>query len=57
MTLLAFSAERRAAAQLLVGARRLLLPIDISLSRGAQQQTSRTPRLTVERWNCSIAGS
>jgi len=48
MTLLAFAAERRAAAQLLVGARRLPLPIDISLSRGAQQQTSSTPRLTVE---------
>ena len=44
MTLLAFAAERRAAAQLLVDAPRLLLPTDISLSRGAQQQTKPTAR-------------
>jgi len=54
VTLLAFAAERRAAARaavpLLLGARRLPRPapplsIDISRRHGAQQQTRRTPRL------------
>jgi len=40
MTLLAFAAERRAAAPLLLGAG----AIDVSCSRGAQQQTRRTPQ-------------
>jgi len=54
VTLLAFAAERRAAARaaasLLLGARLLLrsappLSINISRSHGAQQQTRRTPPL------------
>jgi len=44
MTLPAFAAERRAAAPLLLGARRPPLSIDISCSY-SQQQTSRTPLL------------
>jgi len=45
MALPAFAAERRAAAQLLLGARRPPLAIDISCSHDAQQQTRRTPLL------------
>jgi len=45
MTLPAFAAKRRAAAPLLLGARRPPLSIDISCPHGAQQQTRRTPRL------------
>jgi len=45
MTLPAFAAERRAAAQLLLGARRPQLSIDISCSHDAQQQTRRIPLL------------
>jgi len=45
VTLPAFAAERRAAAPLLLGARRPPLLIDISCLHGAQQQTRRTPRL------------
>jgi len=50
VTLLAFAAERRAAAPLLVGVRRLPRPapplsIDISGLHDAQQQSHRTPRL------------
>ena len=44
---LAFAAERRAVAPLLVGTQRLPLSIDISRPYGAQQQTHRMPRL---RW-------
>jgi len=43
MSLPAFSAERRAAAQLLLSARQPPLSIDISCALGAQQQTRRTP--------------
>jgi len=39
VTLLAFAAEHRAAALLLLGARRSPLSIDISCPHGAQQQT------------------
>jgi len=42
-SLLAFVAERRAAALLLLGVRQLPLSIDIPCSHGAQQQTRRTP--------------
>jgi len=42
---LAFAAERRAAAPLLLGARRPPLSIDIPYPHGAQQQTRRTPLL------------
>jgi len=45
VTLLAFAAERRAAAPLLLGARRLPLSIDVSRPHGVQQQTRCTPRL------------
>ena len=47
VTLVAFAAERRAAAQLLLllDARRPPLSIDISCQHGAQQQTRRTSRL------------
>jgi len=45
MTLPAFAAKRRAAAPLLLGARRPPLSIDISCPHGAQQQTRRTPML------------
>jgi len=45
MTLPALAAEHRAAAPLLLGARHPPLSVDISCSRGAQQQTRRTPRL------------
>jgi len=45
VALLAFAAECRAAAPLLLGARRLPLSIDISRLHGAQQQTRCTPRL------------
>jgi len=45
VALLAFAAERRAAAPLLLGARSLPLSIDISRPHGAQQQTRRTPQL------------
>jgi len=48
VTLLAFAAESRAAAPLLVRARRLPPSIDLSCLHGAQQQTRRTPRLW---WN------
>jgi len=41
MALLAFAAERRAAAPLLLGARYLPLSIDISCPHGAQQLTRR----------------
>jgi len=41
----AFAAERRAAAPLLLGTRRLPLSINISRPHGAQQQTRRTLRL------------
>ena len=44
VALLAFAAERRAAAPLLLGARSLPLSIDISRPHGAQQQTRRTPQ-------------
>ena len=44
-TLPAFAAERRAAAPLLLGTRRLPLSINISRPRGARQQTRRTPRM------------
>jgi len=42
VTLLAFAAERRAAAPLLPGAWRPLLSIDVSSRHGVQQQTRRT---------------
>ena len=46
VTLLAFAAVRRAAAPLLLVARRPPLSVDISCAHGAQQQTRRhTPRL------------
>jgi len=45
MALPAFAAERRAAAPLLLGARRLPLSIDISFPHDAQQQTRCTPLL------------
>ena len=45
MTLLAFAAEHCAVVPLLVGARHLLLTIDVSCLRGAQQRTRRTPLL------------
>jgi len=45
MTLPAFAGKRRAAAPLLLGARRPPLSIDISCQHGAQQQTRRTPML------------
>jgi len=45
MTLPAFAGKRRAAAPLLLGARRPPLSIDISCPHGAQQQTRRTPML------------
>jgi len=45
MALSAFAAERRAAASLLLGARRAPLSIDISNPNGTQQQTRRTPLL------------
>jgi len=45
VTLLAFAAERRAAASLLLDARRPPLSIDISRLHGVQQQTRRTPQL------------
>jgi len=45
VTLLAFTAERRAATTLLLGARPPPLSVDISCPHGAQQQTCRTPRL------------
>jgi len=45
VTLLTFAAERRAAAPLLLGARRPPLSIDIFCQHGAQQQTGRTLRL------------
>jgi len=44
VTLPAFAAERRAAAPLLLSTWRPPLSIDISCSRGAQQQTRRTSR-------------
>jgi len=44
VTLLAFAAERRAAAPLLLGTRRPPLSINISRPHGAQQQTRRTPQ-------------
>ena len=49
MTLPAFAAERRAAAPLLLGARRTL-SIDISCPRGTQQQTRRTPEMELVHW-------
>jgi len=49
MTLPAFAAERRAAAPLLLGARRTL-SIDISYPRGTQQQTRRTPEMELGHW-------
>jgi len=52
VTLPAFAAERRAAALLLLGARRQPLSIDISCPHGAQQQTRRTPLL----WSNDGAG-
>jgi len=49
VTLLAFAAERRAVAQLLLDARpRPSLSIDISRQPGPQQQTRRTSRLRRE---------
>ena len=45
VTLPAFAGKRRAAAPLLLGARRPPLSIDICCPHGAQQQTRRTPRL------------
>jgi len=45
VTLLAFAAERRAAATLLLGTSRPPLSIDISRPPGPQEQTRRTPRL------------
>jgi len=45
MTLPALADERRAAAPLLLGARRPPLSIDISYRHGAQQQTRRTSLL------------
>jgi len=45
VTLPAFAAERRAAAPLLIGARRPPLSIAIFCVYGAQQQTRRTPLL------------
>jgi len=48
VTLLAFAAESRAAAPLLVRARRPPPSIDFSCLHGAQQQTRRMPRLW---WN------
>jgi len=45
MTLATFTAVRRAAAPLLLGARRPSLSIDISCLHGVQQQTRRTPLL------------
>jgi len=45
MTLATFTAVRRAAAPLLLGARRPPLSIDISCLHGVQQQTRRTPLL------------
>jgi len=42
VTLLAFAAERRAAAPLLPGAWRPRLSIDVSSRHGVQQQTRRT---------------
>jgi len=45
VTRLAFAAERRAAAPLLLGARWPPLSLDISCAHGAQQQTRRILRL------------
>jgi len=45
VALLAFAAECRAAAPLLLGARRLPLSIDVSRPPGPQQQTRCTPQL------------
>jgi len=45
VTLLAFAAERRAAATLLLGTSLPPLSIDISRPPGPQEQTRRTPRL------------
>jgi len=45
VTLIAFAAERRAAAPLLLGVRRQPLSIDMRRPPGLRQQTGRTPRL------------
>jgi len=45
VALLAFAAECRAAAPLLLGTRSLPLSIDVSRRHGAQQQTRRKPQL------------